>query len=250
MPSVSPAPTPAPEPSPTPAKFDTSRLPALTTPTAAADTQAEIAALLAKLNGLLGTSLQLPQAASEEPLVKPELPAQLDSIYRSGYADDTLCKKQAAYLACECISLGSAGLEALQYLHKHFKLEMKHILDCRQRTHDPTDMLPNVQPMSVRWMAAPGVLDVIAYLHNHMCMTKEQLKRMRHFDIFMILASGNIDLLEYLYLELGFHQCDFWDVHNVSPVGNWDWNDQLSQHTEEFLDKYVPMDHVFATTGR
>lgn len=208
--------------------------------------QAEIAELLAKINALLGTTVQLPASEAPVPaeIPKPALPEGLDSVYRKFYDSETLTEKQAAFMACEAISLGEAGLEVLTYLHKHYKFTSRHILACGKGKDDPMDILPNFQPLDQRWLAAPGILSIIKYLHTELNMRKADFKRMRYFDIFMILVSGNIDLLQYFY-SLGFQQRDFMDDPHVSPVGNWGYNqdDGLSIHSQEFLDKYAPMGH-------
>lgn len=190
------------------------------------------------------------QAVAAPPAPRPELPPALQcSLAREPYEKGTLTRTVAVYLACECISAGGCALAVLQYLHENYHVGVRDILTCNAPAsvavvHDGT---LNTQPLKPTWLTAAGQLDVIRYMHEHMELTRGDLQRMRHFDLFLILASGNTPLAMYLYEHLGFRQEHLEAAKDCTPLGNWayDVSGDLSMHSQDFLDKHAPMEWLF-----
>ena len=146
-----------------------------------------------------------------------KLGPEFDDFYlKKKYNDGILTHDEACLFAHQCLNIGSAALPVLKYLHNCSLLLSFKLLDSlsmKRHVYQNIARIGDEPPkhehlLSTDWITSPGILDMVKYLHEEMKITGDQLLAIPYFDINLMTASGNVDLIKYLY-KIGLKSSDF-----------------------------------------
>jgi len=146
---------------------------------------------------------------------KPDLGVEFDEFdLKRKYNEDTLTVVESYYFVQKCMNIGSAALEVLKFLHIKKKLQGKFLLE--SFIHSKYVPMPgkdewreNNPILDPYWILAPGITHIIKYLHDEMKLKSGSILTIPYFNIHLITASGNVELIKYLY-ENGTRSTDFY----------------------------------------
>lgn len=168
---------------------------------------------------------------NERAVLKPDLPEEFDDFnLKEKYNNNILNPDEECLFAQQCLNIGGSALKVLEYLHrnKHL-LSLKFLQSCNKFNpyqNNQWGWKEKKPILEQDWVTSPGIIEIIKYLHEEMNATINDIVTLPYFDIHLITASGNVDLIKYLYKK-GLKPSSF--VERDIPVpsgisGNTSWS--------------------------